>query len=104
VILVALLIVAASLIGLHPFFTIALFGKILDYVDIPLPQITIALGILTGSVTAYMATPFAGVIMAISRSIEVRAIDVAFNWSWRFCSLFFVMVTAFAFAWGAGFG
>jgi hypothetical protein len=83
---------------------IVLFGKILAYVVIPLPQITVALGIMTGSVTAYMVTPFAGVIMALARSIEVRSIDVAFNWNWRFCSLFFMAGIVFAFAWGAVFG
>ena len=104
VILIALLIIAMSLVGLHPFITIVLFGKILAHAAIPLPQITIALAITSGSLTAYMLTPFAGVIMAIARSLEVRAVDVALKWNWRFCALFFAMTIGFAFAWGAFFG
>jgi hypothetical protein len=104
VILIALLIIVMSLVGLHPFITIVLFGKILAHAAIPLPPLTIALAITSGSLTAYMLTPFAGVIMAIARSLEVRAIDVALYWNWRFCALFFAMTIAFAFAWGACFG
>jgi len=104
VILIALLIVATSLVGLHPFITIVLFGKILAYTALPISPLTVALSLSVGSVTAYMVTPFAGVIMAIAKSIEVRTIDVAFNWNWRFCAIFFVVTTIFAFIWGGYFG
>jgi len=104
VILIAFLIVVTSLVGLHPFITIVLFGKILAYTNLSISPLTVALSLSAGSITAYMVTPFAGVIMAIARSIGVRTIDVAFNWNWRFCSIFFVITIVFAFLWGAWFG
>jgi hypothetical protein len=104
VVLIAGGIVAGSLIGMHPFITIVLFGKILSYIALPIPPITIALALSVGGATAYMVTPFAGVIMTISRLIETKAVDVALHWNWRFSILFFAAGICFAFGWGAIFG
>ncbi|HUX41346.1 MAG TPA: hypothetical protein VMV83_09300 [Rectinemataceae bacterium] len=104
VVLVGLLIVAGSLIGLHPFITIVLFGKILAHSDLPVPPLTVAMGLAVGGAAAYMVTPFAGVIMTLSKLIGARAFDVAFRWNWRFGILFFGTGMAFAFLWGGFFG
>lgn len=100
VVIIAFLMVAVSLVGLHPFITIMLFGQILQHVDIPVARITLALGMTTGSVTSYMVTPFAGVIMTLARYIGVSAVDVAVRWNWRFCTLFFVLGIGLSFGWG----
>lgn len=97
-------IVAGSLIGMHPFITIVLFGKILSYLALPIPPITTALALSVGGATAYMVTPFAGFIMTIAKLIEAKAVDVALNWNWRFSILFFTAGILYAFGWGAIFG
>ncbi|MDX9784101.1 MAG: hypothetical protein RBT72_05025 [Spirochaetia bacterium] len=104
VILIAGIIAAASLVGLHPFITIVLFGKVLSYVSLPIPPITIALGLSVGGAAAYMITPFAGMIMIMSRLIGVKAVDIALRWNWRFSLAFLAGGLAYAFAWGALFG
>jgi len=97
-------IVAGSIVGLHPFITIVLFGKILSYIALPIPPITVALALAVGGAAAYMVTPFAGVIMTISRLIDTKAVDVALRWNWRFSLLFLAAGLLYAFSWGALFG
>ncbi len=104
IIFIALGIVAGSIIGLHPFITIVLFGQVLALIALPLPPITVALSLAVGGAAAYMVTPFAGVIMTISRLIDTRAVDVALRWNWRFSILFLTAGLLYAFGWGALFG
>ncbi len=104
VILIAGIIAAASLIGLHPFITIVLFGKVLSYLSLPIPPITIAMALSVGGTAAYMITPFAGMIMIMSRLIGVKAADIALRWNWRFSLAFLAGGLLYAFAWGALFG
>jgi hypothetical protein len=98
-----LIIIALSLIGLHPFITIVLFGKILSNAGIPLPPLTIALGLAVGGAASYMVSPFAGTIMSIASFIDVKASEVAIKWNWRFSLAFFVFGVAFSLLWGAVF-
>jgi hypothetical protein len=104
IIFIALGIVAGSIVGLHPFITIVLFGKILSFIALPIPPITVALSLAVGGAAAYMVTPFAGVIMTISRLTDTKAIDVALRWNWRFSLLFLAAGLLYAFGWGALFG
>jgi len=104
VILIAGIIAATSLVGLHPFITIVLFGKVLSYVSLSIPPITIALALSVGGAAAYMITPFAGMIMIMSRLIGVKATDIALGWNWRFSLAFLAGGLVYAFAWGALFG
>ncbi len=104
IVFIALGIVAGSIIGLHPFITILLFGKVLALIALPIPPITVALSLAVGGAAAYMVTPFAGVIMTISRLIDTKAADVALRWNWRFSLLFLAAGLLYAFGWGALFG
>jgi len=104
VILIAGIIAAASLVGLHPFITIVLFGKVLSYVSLPISPITTALALSVGGAAAYMITPFAGMIMIMSRLIGVKAADITLRWNWRFSLAFLAGGLIYAFAWGAFFG
>lgn len=51
-----------------------------------------------------MVTPFAGVIMTISRLIDTKAVDAALRWNWRFSVLFLAAGLLCAFGWGTLFG
>jgi hypothetical protein len=99
-----LTIIALSLVGLHPFITIVLFGTILSKVDLPLPRLTIALSLAAGGAASYMISPFAGIIMSIARYTGAKASDIALRWNWKFSLAFFCLGVCFAFAWGAVFG
>jgi hypothetical protein len=104
VVMIGLLIILCSLVGIHPFITIVLFGKILAHADLPIPTLTIGLSLAIGGAASYMVTPFAGVIMTISKLIGAKATDVAVRWNWLFVLAFFAIGMLFAFTWGALFG
>lgn len=104
VVFIGLVIVLSSLIGLHPFITIVLFGKILAHADLPIPVLTVALSLTVGAATSYMISPFAGMIMTVSRLLDAKTTDIAIRWNWRFCVLFFGVGMLFSFFWGALFG
>ena len=104
VVIAGFLIVAGSLVGLHPFITIVLFGKMLSQAGLPLPTLTLALGLAAGGVAAYMVSPFAGVIMTLARLLGAKASDVALRWNWRFTAVFFAVGMIFAFIWGRACG
>jgi len=101
---IGMLIILGSLVGLHPFITIVLFGKMLMLASLPIPPLTIALSLAVGGASAYMVSPFAGVIMTVSKLMGAKASDVAIRWNWRFGILFFSTGMVFAFTWGAIFG
>lgn len=104
VVLVAALIVALSIVGLHPFITIVLFGTLLSEVGLSVPPLTIALALSVGGAAAYMISPFAGVIMTIARLLDVKPSDLAIRWNWRYSLSFMTLGLIFSFAWGKLFG
>ncbi|MHB0897125.1 MAG: hypothetical protein ACYC1A_06220 [Spirochaetales bacterium] len=100
---VPLVIVGLSLVGLHPFITIVLFGKILSRAGLSLPPLTIALSLAVGGAASYMISPFAGIIMSISRYTGAKASDIAIRWNWKFSLSFFGLGVVFALLWGMAF-
>ncbi|MCX7027032.1 MAG: hypothetical protein NT061_06035 [Spirochaetes bacterium] len=99
-----LTIIILSIIGLHPFITLVLFGKILMGAGVPLPVLTIALSLAVGGAAAYMTSPFAGIIMSLSRYTGAKASEIAVRWNWKFSLAFFAVGIAFSLGWGAAFG
>lgn len=104
VVVIGAAIIALSLVGLHPFITIVLFGRMLSSASLPIPRLTLALSLSAGAAAAYMISPFAGVIMTISKLVGAKASDVAVRWNWKYSVSFFALGMAFAFVWGACFG
>ena len=91
------------LVGLHPFITIVLFGKILSRAGLPLPPLTIALSLAIGGAASYMISPFAGIIMSISRYTGAKASDIAIALELEIQSFIFGLGVAFALLWGMAF-
>jgi hypothetical protein len=99
-VILPLLLIILSLVGMHPFITIVLLGKILADAGLPFPTTTIALVMAVGGATAYMISPFGGIVMSMSAYTGVRAADVAIRWNWKFCLVFFAFGVSFALLWG----
>jgi len=97
VVVIGAAIIALSLVGLHPFITIVLFGRMLSSASLPIPRLTLALSLSAGAAAAYMISPFAGVIMTISKLVGAKASDVAVRWNWKYSVSFFALGMAFAF-------
>ncbi len=100
IILVPLTIILLALLGLHPLVSITLLGQILMTLHLPLPLVTIALCLNLGASLAYMVSPFAGIIMTISKFIDAKATDVAIRWNGLFCIIYFVLGISAAYCLG----
>ena len=103
VVLVSVLIAAGSLLGIHPFITLPLFGTLLASAGFPIPLLTVSLVLSIGGATAYMISPFAGVIITISKLLGAKPYDVAMRWNIRYSLIFFITATSLAFAFGSFF-
>jgi inner membrane protein involved in colicin E2 resistance len=64
----------------------------------------LALSLAAGGAAAYMISPFAGIIMSISRYTGASASQVGLGWNWKFSLVFFVFGVLFSLAWGLAFG
>lgn len=100
VVLLPLLVIVASLIGIHPFISILLVGQVLASLQLPVAPVTTALCLALGGSISYMASPFAGVILTLAKYVNCTTRDIAFRWNWRFCSVFFIEGILFAYVWG----
>lgn len=100
IIMIPLLVVGAAVIGIHPFITIVMFGKILTLLNLPVSATTTALCLALGGSISYMVSPFAGVIMTIAKFVGAKASDVAITWNWVYSLVYFVIGISFAYLWG----
>ncbi len=96
-----LIMIALSVVGFHPFITIVLFGKILAATPMPLPILSIALSLAVGGAAAYMISPFAGIIMSISRYTGAKASQISVGWNGKYSIAFFFIGVVFSVGWGA---
>lgn len=95
-----LIMIALSVVGFHPFITIVLFGKILAATPMPLPILSIALSLAVGGAAAYMISPFAGIIMSISRYTGAKASQISVRWNGKYSIAFFFIGVIFSVGWG----
>lgn len=95
-----LVMILLSLVGLHPFITIVLFGKILASTPMRLPMLSIALSLAVGGSASYMISPFAGIIMSIARYTGAKASQISVRWNGKYSLIFFFAGVAFSILWG----
>ncbi len=100
VMLLPLVMIGLSVIGFHPFITIVLFGTILAATPIKLPMLSIALSLAVGGAASYMISPFAGIIMSISRYTGAKASQISIKWNGIYSIAFFIVGVLFAIGWG----
>ncbi|QGG49427.1 hypothetical protein [Heliorestis convoluta] len=98
---IPLAIIATSLVGIHPFITIVMFGKILTPIELPFSDISLALCLALGGSISYIISPFAGVTIAIAKYLDSSIRDVSIRWNWLFVLLYFIVGVLFAYYWGA---
>ncbi|MCX7780412.1 MAG: hypothetical protein N2491_05765 [Negativicutes bacterium] len=95
-----LLIILASLVGIHPFISIVMVGQVFTSLKLPVAPATVALCLALGGSIAYAASPFAGVIFTLAKYAACSPQDIAFRWNWRYCLVFFIEGIVFAYLWG----
>lgn len=96
VILIPSIVVAASLIGIHPLASVALVGKIVMSAHIAMSPLLIALSLNIGSVIAYMVSPFAGIIIIVASLLNVKPTTISLRWNWLFCIMFAILGLSFS--------
>ncbi|KJR48962.1 hypothetical protein UF75_0672 [Desulfosporosinus sp. I2] len=100
IVLIPLVMICLAVLGIHPFISIVMFGQVLTALHLPVSDVTVALCLALGASTSFMVSPFAGVIMAISKFVNVKTQDVALRWNWVFCLAFFSVGIMLAYFWG----
>ncbi|KAB2950943.1 hypothetical protein F9B85_13720 [Heliorestis acidaminivorans] len=98
--LIPFLMIVASLVGIHPFITIVMFGKILIALHLPISDVTLALCLALGGSLSYIISPFAGVTIALSNYVDAKVWDVTIRWNWLFVAIYFIVGVSFAYFWG----
>lgn len=101
---VPVLLIAAALVGIHPFIMIVMCGKIFTALQLPVPALTLALALSLGGVISYMVSPFAGIVMTLAAFLQVKPAAIALRWNGRYCALLLVLGLAFSYLWGKTFG
>lgn len=96
VILIPLIVVASSLIGIHPLASVALVGKIVMSAHIAMSPLLIALSLNIGSVIAYMVSPFARIIIIVASLLDVKPTTISLHWNWLFCVMFAILGLTFS--------
>jgi hypothetical protein len=91
-------IILLSLIGIHPFISTLLIGKILvSAIQIPHYEVLIALALLQGGVISFVLSPFAGNVLTISRMSDCTPSEVGYGWNGLFAFIFLLEGFVFLF-------
>ena len=101
---IPVLLILCAIIGIHPFISIVMFGHILTSLQLPIPAISIALCLALGGSISYIVSPFAGMVLMLSKFLNCRTMDISISWNWVYSSLLFGEGILFAYFWGRYFG
>ena len=94
-ILIPTLVVACSLIGIHPLASVTLLGQIMMGIHLPFSTLAVALGLNIGSVLSYMMSPFAGIVVVIANILGISSATVSLRWNGKYCISLLVLSLAF---------
>jgi hypothetical protein len=82
-------LIILSLVGIHPFISIMLIGKMLvATIQFPHYEVYIALSLLLGGVISFVLSPFAGNILTISAMTDCSPKEVGYKWNGLFSLIF----------------
>lgn len=98
VLAITLLIVALAYIGVHPFGAMVVIGNMVMAMNLPVPAVIIALGILLGASISYVLSPFAGIVLTMSKFMNVPAGTVSLKWNGWFSFGYFILAMLFIYS------
>lgn len=88
--LIPLLIILASLVGIHPFITIVMTGNMLTLIDLPISSIALAMAISLGGAVSYIVSPFAGLILTLAKFTQRTPVEISIKWNGVFTLIYLV--------------
>lgn len=98
--LIPALMLLLAVLGLHPFVSIMMFGKVLTGLDLPLSHSTLALCLAMGGSASYIISPFGGIVLTLAKFLDCPVLDVAFRWNRLFSLVFLLEGVVFVYLWG----
>lgn len=69
-------ILITSMVGIHPFISMVLMGRILVSIQTPLAPALLALSLSVGGAVSYIISPFAGTVLIVSRYLNKRPLEI----------------------------
>ncbi len=91
------IIVLSAIVGLHPFVSLVILGQMIVVLDLGVPMIPLALAMSLGGALSYIVSPFAGIVLTLSRFLGSRPTDIAWRWNWQFCVSYLILGISFIF-------
>jgi len=104
IVVLPLFMVGCAIVGIHPFISIVLCGHVLTQIHLSVSPVTLALCLGLGGSVSYMASPFAGIVLTLSKFINCRTVDIALRWNLAYSLVLFTEGVVFAYVWGYFFG
>jgi hypothetical protein len=80
-----------SLLGLHPYVMIMVFGNILTSLRLPVAPAAIATALAFGSSISYMVSPFAGIVLTCAKYLDVAPHKIGLYWNGLFGLAYFIL-------------
>jgi len=90
-----LIIVLCAVVGIHPFVSLVILGQMIVTMDLGVPLIPLALALSLGGALSYVVSPFAGIVLTLSRFLDSRPTDIAWRWNWQFCIAYLILGISF---------
>lgn len=85
--LIPAIILILSMIGVHPYISIVMMGKILASIPMTMAPALLALTLLIGGTVSYIISPFAGTVLIISRYLQRKPLSIIRE-NWIFSLIF----------------
>lgn len=95
-----LVIIALSLIGIHPFISVIMVGQILTSMSLGVSDLQLGLTMSLGCCLSYMVSPFAGLILTMSDNLKLTPAEICFKINLRFAILYYVVALIYIYAIG----
>lgn len=95
-----LVIIALSLIGIHPFISVIMVGQILSSMPLGVSNLQLGLTMSLGCCLSYMVSPFAGLILTMSDNLKLTPAEICFKINLKFAILYYAAALVYIYAIG----
>lgn len=98
VVVLGILIIVLAYIGVHPFGAMVVIGNIVMSMQLNISPVVISLAILLGASVSYILSPFAGMVLTMSKFMDVPPMTVSIKWNGLYSLVYFSVASLFIYA------
>lgn len=95
IVVLAALIILLACVGVHPFGAMVIIGNIVMSMELGIPSVIIALSILLGASISYIISPFAGMVLTMSKFMDIAPLTISLKWNGLYSLLYFAAAMVF---------